>query len=74
LKKWKSSSLYTNTDSLAETILLKLQNIWDQYLDNDMLVAAVILDRRFGDNWKTIIENEDDQKRGIEWIEDKLNK
>ena len=74
LKDWKDNILYKNTKLVAEKMLDKINVVMNEYLGMDLLIAAVILDRSLGSNWKKIIELEMHQEIGMNWIRNELSK
>jgi hypothetical protein len=72
LRNWNKDSQYNNSDRVAQLILDKMERTYNEYVEKEIMIAAVFLDKRFGDNWKQIIHSESDQKSGKEWIEKEL--
>jgi hypothetical protein len=69
---WRNDSRYTNTDVCATEMSLKLEDLLDDYLQCDFVVAAVILDRTLGDTWKVLNPNVQVQNRGLDYIKKEL--
>jgi hypothetical protein len=73
LERWEKNSQYKNTDTVAAQMLLKLDEMLELYLDCDFIIAAVILDRTLGTNWKKIVPVEY-QSRGMDFIKTEMSK
>ena len=69
LNTWENESKYTNTDEVARVMRIKMSEVMDEYLEIDFLIAAVILDRSLGSNWKKIIDIEAHQETGMAFLQ-----
>jgi hypothetical protein len=73
LDDWSLDSKYTNTDVCAREMGSKIEQLLEEYYSCDFVIAAVILDRSLGSNWKKLIP-EPLQDLGLSYIKSELEK
>jgi hypothetical protein len=72
LSSWIQNEKYQHTRSCAVSMKKKMEEVLDQYLCIDIVVASVILDRSL--DWKQIIKKQSNQEQGVNWIKNQLQK
>jgi hypothetical protein len=73
LTEWTTHSEYTNTDVCAIEMNMKIDQLLEEYYSCDFIIAAVILDRTLGTNWKKLIP-EHLRETGLNYIKTQLAK